>query len=101
VNKDLANFWQKAIVNFARYKDPNPEDSEFWSEYTSENKKVMNIGSPGQSLIPNYKVSVGEDVIDKEKCEYWRQAPYYAPSSSKKTDGYKSYYHQVQERMEM
>ena len=60
----------------------------------------MNFGSPGQWLTPNFDRSVGDDVIDKETCEYWRNAPYYVPPSPKK-DVYLNSAHNDQERMEM
>lgn len=105
-NRDLARFWQESIANFTLYYDPNdydPDDDEgkkFWPAYTEKDRKVMNIGRPGQLLKPNFELSVGEDIIDKEKCEFWRSAPYYAPEGKK--DGIFAHANQaVQEQMEI
>ena len=80
VDQSLAKLVQKGIVDFVRYLDPNPEDSTFWNEYTANTRKVMNMGNPSQSTLPDYSYTLGDDPMDRAKCEYWQSAPYYSPS---------------------
>lgn len=43
----------------------------------------MNFGAPGQLIEPNYEWSVGPDMLNKGKCDYWQSAPYFPePGSS-------------------
>ncbi|KAL8756088.1 MAG: hypothetical protein Q9199_003187 [Rusavskia elegans] len=63
VNENLAKYFQESIVNFARYLDPNAEDSTAWEEYTSENRKVMNMGKLVQ-VKPDYSHILGPDPMD-------------------------------------
>ncbi|KAL9613200.1 MAG: hypothetical protein Q9204_008911, partial [Flavoplaca sp. TL-2023a] len=44
VDATLAKFFQKAIVDFSRYIDPNPAEVDTWQPYRPDNKKVMNMG---------------------------------------------------------
>lgn len=81
---------------------PNDEDSEFWPLYNPDNRTVMNFGNAGQWLVPNYDVGTGKDVLDREKCAYWQDAPYYVPPKRKMAGSYrKSRGKGQQERMEM
>ncbi|KAL8887208.1 MAG: hypothetical protein Q9215_005194 [Flavoplaca cf. flavocitrina] len=83
VDATLAKFFQKAIVDFSRYVDPNPADVETWKPYKSDNKKVMNMGSPSQHTKPDYTPSFGDDLMNSTLCEYWRSAPWYVAPKSK------------------
>ncbi len=83
VDATLARFFQKAIVDFSRYVDPNPEEVETWKPYKSDNKKVMNMGSPSQHTKPDYTPSFGDDLMNSTLCEYWRSAPWYVAPKSK------------------
>ena len=86
VNETLATYYQDSIVNFARYLDPNPENSEYWGKYTANNRKIMNMGSPDQTDKPDYTTSPGNDPMDRSLCEFWQSAPYYAPGSKGSSD---------------
>ncbi|KAL8861267.1 MAG: hypothetical protein Q9178_002483 [Gyalolechia marmorata] len=82
VDATLAKFFQKAIVDFTRYRDPNPEEVDTWQPYFSNNNKVMNMGSASQLTKPDYTTSFGDDLMNSTLCEYWRSAPWYvAPKS--------------------
>ncbi|KAL8830862.1 MAG: hypothetical protein Q9170_005545 [Blastenia crenularia] len=83
VDEKLARFFQKSIVDFVRYIDPNPEDSEAWNRYVSDNRKVMNMGSPSQLVKPDFTPSLGDDLMNSTLCEYWRSAPWYKAATSK------------------
>jgi len=37
----------------------------------------MNFGSPTQTTAVNYNYSLGNDLLNFAKCEYWQSAPYY------------------------
>ncbi|KAL8877060.1 MAG: hypothetical protein Q9198_004852 [Flavoplaca austrocitrina] len=88
VDATLAKFFQKAIVDFSRYLDPNPEEVDTWQPYKSDHKKVMNMGSPSQLTKPDYTPSFGDDLMNSTLCEYWRSAPWYvAPKSKGRTSG--------------
>ena len=39
------------------------------------------MGSPIQLAKPNYAYSLGKDLMNRTKCEYWQSAPYYAPGT--------------------
>ncbi|KAL9032215.1 MAG: hypothetical protein Q9180_006626, partial [Flavoplaca navasiana] len=73
----LAKFFQKAIVDFSRWLDPNPEGVDTWLPYESDNQKVMNMGSPAQLTKPDYTPSFGDGLMNSTLCEYWRSAPWY------------------------
>ena len=81
MDENLAKYFQEGIVNFIRYMDPNPEDSTLWEEYSANNRKVMNMGNPTQLVKPDYSHSLGKDLMNRTKCEYWQSAPYYAPGT--------------------
>ncbi|KAI4286662.1 MAG: hypothetical protein L6R35_004081 [Caloplaca aegaea] len=83
VNATLAKFFQKAIVDFSRYLDANPEGVETWQPYGSDNQKVMNMGSASQFNKPDYTPSFGDDRMNSTLCEYWRSAPWYVAPKSK------------------
>ncbi|KIW01659.1 hypothetical protein, variant [Verruconis gallopava] len=73
--RPLAQFMQRAIVDFVRYIDPNPEGVKTWEAYTDSVKKVMNFGSPHNPF--NFSTAIGPDLLDAAKCEYWQNAPFY------------------------
>ncbi|OWO97547.1 hypothetical protein B2J93_658 [Marssonina coronariae] len=75
VDETLAKFSQASIVNFARFGFPTEDSS--WEEYTPTNRKVMNFGKPGQS-VQNFDTMLGDDLMDREKCEFWQSAPYWS-----------------------
>jgi hypothetical protein len=86
------------LLDFARYYDPNPEDSTFWTEYTTNSRVVMNFGNP---LAPatDLNSSMGLDlqwVLKQDNCNFWQNAPYYGNSPLnanpvKQGEGYKEY----------
>ncbi|KAF2826422.1 alpha/beta-hydrolase [Ophiobolus disseminans] len=76
-NEGLANFWQGSIANFTLYFDPNDEESAFWPQYTEKERKVLDIGRQRNVASPSFELSVGEDLVDAERCEFWRGAPYF------------------------
>jgi hypothetical protein len=84
-NAALAKFIQKAIVDFTRYSDPNPEDAELWTAYTESNRQVMNYGDPDKPF--NYGTTMGADLLDPVKCDYWQDAPYYITPSKQSDNG--------------
>jgi hypothetical protein len=77
----MAKYFQATIVNFLRYRDPTPEDSniETWDIYEKESRRVMNFGTPNQhkTLRKDYVFKTGDDKMDLENCAYWQSAPYY------------------------
>ncbi|KAK0101748.1 hypothetical protein ONS95_006900 [Cadophora gregata] len=76
-DETLAKFFQKSIVNFARFGVPDPDnDVDEWPMYTSEEREVMNLGKPGQTE-QDFSYGMGPDLLDREKCAYWQSAPYY------------------------
>lgn len=86
VNKEMAHQWQGFIANFTLWTNPNDEESEFWPEYKSDNRKVLNFGKAGQWLIPNFEISSGEDSQNGDLCKYWQDAPYFVPPKRKVAD---------------
>lgn len=84
LNKALARTWQSALLNFTQFQTPNPLETEVWPKYTADKRKVMNIGRPNQYIIPDNTYSPGDDVMDRERCDYWANAPYYNPPDKAK-----------------
>ena len=82
----MAQSWQSYIANFTLFTDPNDEESQFWPEYKSDKREVLNFGNAGQWLIPNYEISSGKDLQDGDLCNYWQDAPYYVPPKRKLAD---------------
>lgn len=105
VNEGVAKHWQQSMVNFTQFRDPNDVDSEAWPRYKKDNRKLMNYGSAGQWLIPNFDVKAGDDELDRSKCDYWQDAPYYVPPKRKyaNEEGGKGHKYEpdMQERLEM
>ena len=104
----MAQQWQSYIANFTIFTTPNDEDSEFWPEYKTDKREVLNFGNAGQWLIPNYEISSGKDEQNGDLCAYWQDAPYYVPPKRKSAGmrqgpkGRKGQSQDVmQERMEM
>ncbi|KAK2628791.1 hypothetical protein QTJ16_001894 [Diplocarpon rosae] len=82
VNETLAKFSQASIVNFVRFGYPSEDES--WEAYTSDNRKVMNFGKPGQAE-QNFETGLGDDRMDRDKCKFWQSAPYWPePEASTK-----------------
>jgi len=77
----VATFWQSSIASFVLSGDPNNEHSPKWPSYDLEDPQLMNVGKASQWLVPNYRVSVGTDHLDRVKCDYWQTAPFYTPPS--------------------
>ncbi|KAF2167043.1 hypothetical protein M409DRAFT_54257 [Zasmidium cellare ATCC 36951] len=66
------------------FVNPNPLETEIWPRYTADKRKVMNIGRPGQFAVPDNTYRPGDDVMDRQRCDYWANAPYYTPSDKAK-----------------
>ncbi|KAG7008972.1 hypothetical protein G7Y79_00004g015560 [Physcia stellaris] len=84
VDEQLAKFFQRAIVDFVRYKDPNLEDVETWETYPT-NRNVMNMGKPDQ-VKPDYSTIFGSDLMDRARCEYWQSAPFSTTAGGEGSD---------------
>jgi hypothetical protein len=71
---------QASVVNFVRATDPNPVTENTWPIYGFETgkKKVFDFGSPNPE-DGAFTASVGDDLLDGERCNYWQSAPYWFP----------------------
>ena len=85
-NPTLARFIQKSIVNFARFGTPDPDDADTWPMYESDTRQVMNLGKPGQTE-QDFSHGMGPDLLDREKCAFWQDAPYYVAGEGGDGDG--------------
>lgn len=71
-NATFAKEFQQRILDFARYVNPNPEDTEpenalFWHPYSKDTKKIMNFGAPGQKKL-DYSLSFVDDTGADSGC---------------------------------
>ncbi|KAL2072020.1 hypothetical protein VTL71DRAFT_11363 [Oculimacula yallundae] len=67
VNETLAEYFQQSIVDFARAGFPGLDDEEgkqVWDIYSGDDRKVMNLGKPGQKKL-DFGYSMGVDLMDR------------------------------------
>ncbi|KAL8668407.1 MAG: hypothetical protein Q9168_006964 [Polycauliona sp. 1 TL-2023] len=83
VDETLAKFFQKGIVDFVRFLHPVYDKEDVWEEYTSDERKVMNLGKPGQTK-PDYSYSFDKELKDSGACEVWRNLPQKSATSQEK-----------------
>ena len=98
-DEKLAKLMQEKLVDFIRYFDPNPEDSEEWPVYGNDSRKVGTFGhlataSPYKPA--DVKFAVEDDPMTdatKQACDFWSSAPYYPDGVKPRLVEQKNVYH--------
>ena len=47
-NETLARFFERSVVNFPRFGDPDPDNEDTWRMYEFNQLEVMNLGKHDQ-----------------------------------------------------